>query len=532
MNKIKAWFKNRLPSKRRLIQIYAMLLFNANLKGFKTGKIYTGSLKNMCTPGLNCYSCPGASGACPLGALQNSLASSGKTAPYFVFGIIMLYGLLFGRWICGFLCPFGLIQELLHKIPTPKLKKGRITRVLSYFKYVIFVFFVVILPIAYAFRNFPLPGFCKYICPAGTLEGAMGLLSNSVNEGYLAMLGPLFTWKFLLMVSFLVACVFVYRLFCRFICPLGAIYGFFNKISFVGVKVDEKSCTDCGICVNKCKMDIAHVGDHECIFCGECIDVCPTKAISWKGSKFVMSTGLDELDDKDSEKNKALMKERNARIKKRNGIIKTVTAIIMVAVLATALIYYNFIDGKDQTPPIITEESESETQGESTPDKPQKPAVGTSVGNLFPDTDVEIFGRDEKLPIDSLRGKTVVLNFWFTTCGPCIEELPHFYDVAAEYSDDVTVIAVHIEQRNVNVTKWIAESDHPEWSDGTMLIGWDSGEEYKKLFSLQVFPTTIIIDRNGVITDKFFKPLKKDQLVDAIEKAMANGYEEEIETEE
>ena len=149
MNKIKAWFKKRLPSKRRLIQIYAMLLFNANLKGFATGKIYTGSLKNACTPGLNCYSCPGASGACPLGALQNSLASSGKTAPYYVFGIIMLYGLLLGRWICGFLCPFGLIQELLHKIPTPKLKKSRFTRIPSFLKYVILAFFVIIVPLAY-----------------------------------------------------------------------------------------------------------------------------------------------------------------------------------------------------------------------------------------------------------------------------------------------------------------------------------------------------------------------------------------------
>ena len=203
MKRLLHWVKDHLPTKRKLIQIYAALLFNANLKGFINGSIYKGPVKNICTPGLNCYSCPAASGACPLGALQNSLASSGKTAPYYVFGIIMLYGLLFGRWICGFLCPFGLIQELLHKIPTPKLKKSKVTRILSYFKYVILVFFVIILPIAYAFRSFPLPGFCKYICPAGTLEGAMGLLSNKVNEGYLRMLGPLFTWKFLLMVSIL-----------------------------------------------------------------------------------------------------------------------------------------------------------------------------------------------------------------------------------------------------------------------------------------------------------------------------------------
>ena len=156
--------KRFLPSKRRLIQLYAALLHNANLKGFKTGVIYQGPVKNVCTPGLNCYSCPGASGACPLGALQNGIAASGKTAPYYVFGIIILYGFLFGRWICGWLCPFGLFQDLLYKIKTPKLIKSKFTRALSILKYVILVLFVVVIPLIYSFWDFPLPAFCKYIC--------------------------------------------------------------------------------------------------------------------------------------------------------------------------------------------------------------------------------------------------------------------------------------------------------------------------------------------------------------------------------
>ena len=163
MNKILTKLKSLVPSKRKLIQLYSALLFNANLKGFANGKIYQGPLKNICTPGLNCYSCPGASGACPLGSLQNALGASEKRAPYYVVGIILLYGILLGRLICGFLCPFGLIQELLYKIKTPKLKKNRFTRILSYFKYVLLVFLVVIVPVLYGLRNVPLPGFCKYI---------------------------------------------------------------------------------------------------------------------------------------------------------------------------------------------------------------------------------------------------------------------------------------------------------------------------------------------------------------------------------
>ncbi len=283
--KIVQWFKAHKPTKRRLIQLYSALLFNANLKGFGNGQIYKGPSKNFCTPGLNCYSCPGASGSCPLGALQNAVASSNRTVPYYIFGIILLFGFLFGRWICGFLCPFGLIQDLLHKIPTPKIKKGRLTHILSYFKYVVLVVFVFIIPFLYVFRDFPLPGFCKYFCPAGTLEGAIGLLSNKVNESSFRMLGPLFTWKFLLMVSCIVGAIFIYRIFCRFLCPLGALYGLFNKISLLGVKMERSKCIDCGKCITTCQMDIKKVGDHECISCGACINVCPTNAITYKGGR-------------------------------------------------------------------------------------------------------------------------------------------------------------------------------------------------------------------------------------------------------
>ncbi len=287
--KIGAWFARHKPSKRRIIQLYSALLYNANIKGFFNGRIYKGPTKNLCVPGLNCYSCPGAVGACPLGSLQNALSASSVRTPTYILGILALFGLMLGRTICGFLCPVGLGQELLYKIKTPKLKKSRVTRVLSYFKYVVLIALVVIVPLA-----FTVPGFCEYICPAGTFEGGLGLLTNPNNEGLLANLGPLFSWKFTLLVLIIVASVFIFRVFCRFLCPLGAIYGFFSKIALLGVKLDKEKCTDCGLCVGVCKMDIKRVGDHECIHCGACISVCPAKAISWKGSSlFVRANDAD-----------------------------------------------------------------------------------------------------------------------------------------------------------------------------------------------------------------------------------------------
>ena len=153
--------KNLIPTKRKLIQLYCALLFNANLKGFVQGSIYKGNTKAICMPGLNCYSCPGAVGACPLGSLQNALGSSQHRAPFYGIGILLLYGLLLGRLICGFICPFGFIQELLYKIKTPKLKKNKVTRILSFFKYIILAFLVIMVPLFYALKDKAVPAFCK-----------------------------------------------------------------------------------------------------------------------------------------------------------------------------------------------------------------------------------------------------------------------------------------------------------------------------------------------------------------------------------
>ncbi len=545
--KLKQWWKNHKPSKRRLIQLYAALLFNANLKGFKTGKIYQGPLKNICTPGLNCYSCPGAGAACPMGALQNALSDSGKTVPYYMLGIILLYGLLFGRWICGFLCPFGFIQDLLYKIRTPKAGKGRVTRVLSYFKYVILVFFAVIFPLTYAGYEFPLPGFCKYVCPAGTLEGAVGLLSNPENESMLRMLGPLFTWKFLLMVVFLVGAVFIYRFFCRFFCPLGALYGLFNRISFVGVKLDRDACTDCGLCVGKCKMDICRVGDQECINCGECISVCPTGAIQWKGPKLLLPPQAigGDIPTKGGVKASANAAEpastptvagdaiasadiERARAYKRSRVARVVAVVLALAVLGGALYYYNVIDAPKTTPNDDT--IATVAPGESTVDgtvdstvNPQPPA-GNAVGNLCIDMPLDLYngGDTTTFSVGENRGKVTVINFWGTWCGPCIAELPYFAEVASEYADRVTVVAVHSEYRGETASDWVQKN----YPDTALLFAQDppadgNGAYYTALGGVGDYPMTVIVDADGVITFVCRGPLTHDELVTEVEKALA-----------
>ena len=266
--------RSRLRKGRPYIQLLAAVLYNCNFKGFAEGKIYKGRSKGACVPGLNCYSCPGAVASCPLGSLQTALVGSRYRIPYFILGTILLFGLFLGRFICGFLCPFGLLQDLLHKIPTPKIKKSRVTRLLSYGKYVILAAFVLLIPLWKL-----APGFCKYICPAGTFEAGLPLVFK--NPFLRELTGRLFTWKVFLLVVIVSGSVFCFRAFCRFLCPLGAVYSFFQPVQLYGIRVDPDRCVQCDACVKACPMDIKKVRDRECIHCGQCIPSCPTGAIHY-----------------------------------------------------------------------------------------------------------------------------------------------------------------------------------------------------------------------------------------------------------
>lgn len=282
MDKNKNKFSKQLSRFRGWLQAAATLLTNIHLPNFIKGGIYQGKGKAVCVPGLNCYSCPGAAGACPIGSFQAVVGSSKFRFSYYITGFLILLGVLLGRFICGFLCPFGWLQELLHKIPTKKLSTKKL-KPLTYLKYAILLLAVVLLP-AIVVNDLGMgdPFFCKYICPQGVLEGAIPLAA--VNEGIRSALGPLFNRKLIILIVVVVLSVLFYRPFCKWICPLGAFYALMNKVSLLGIKVDEHKCVSCGKCARVCKMDVdvTKTPNHtECIRCGKCITSCPTDAIKF-----------------------------------------------------------------------------------------------------------------------------------------------------------------------------------------------------------------------------------------------------------
>lgn len=270
-------------SPRRAVQLAAAALSNGYLAGFAKGSIYTGGTKAVCVPVLNCYSCPGALGACPIGSLQTAVGGVRGHFPFYVLGLLMLFGVVLGRVVCGFLCPFGLVQDLLHKIPSPKLRlPEKLHCSARYLKYLVLVVLVVGLPILTgAETGASVPYFCKYLCPAGTLGGGIPLLAGDPILRRLA--GVLFHWKLFVLVIILLVSVFLSRPFCRYLCPLGAFYGLFNRFSFYRMSLDRSRCVGCGKCEAVCPMAVEVTKDidsSECIRCGECRRSCPTGAIS------------------------------------------------------------------------------------------------------------------------------------------------------------------------------------------------------------------------------------------------------------
>jgi ferredoxin-type protein NapH len=276
----------RRLSRRRWFQVGAMLLFNPWLPNFFKGTISQAWTKGLCVPVLNCYSCPSAVVACPIGSLQHTLGalrfrlSIGEPQfSLYALGFLGIAGGLAGRFPCGWLCPFGLLQELLHKIPSLKLS---IPRPLGYLRYAVLGLLVVALPLLVLdATGFGIPWFCKWLCPAGTLEAGLPLVA--ANAGIRAQVGLMFAWKVGILVLFLVLMVFTMRPFCRTACPLGALLGLFNRVSLFRLRANTTDCTDCGRCEQVCPVEVKvrkAPNSPDCIRCLRCVRACDHSCIS------------------------------------------------------------------------------------------------------------------------------------------------------------------------------------------------------------------------------------------------------------
>jgi polyferredoxin len=263
--------KISLAGWRRITQsFFGVFLANSYFQIFSTRIIYDGPLKSACVPFLNCHACPTALMACPIGMLQHFMALG--QVPYFLIGFFIVIGLAVGRAACGWLCPFGLIQDLLYKI---KAKKFGIPKFLNYLKYPILVILVIILP------YFTYTHWFSKLCPFGALTaGIPWVIWNPIDPDFdTQVIDPetVGFWYFLkiaILIVFLLWFVLSKRPFCRVICPLGAIWGVFNRISLLRFKIKE-SCAECGSCAEMCPMDLdvnTEVDSENCIKCFECIN--------------------------------------------------------------------------------------------------------------------------------------------------------------------------------------------------------------------------------------------------------------------
>lgn len=267
---------------RARIQTVWTLFTNAYAAGFARGAIFQGASKGLCVPGLNCYSCPAALFSCPVGAFQASLAGTEAKIPFYVLGLLFAFGSVLGRFVCGWLCPFGLLQDFLHKIPFPvKMKRLPHDRRLRRAKYAVLVLCVVLLPLLTRDGISGTPFFCKYVCPSGTVFGGWPL--SVADSGIRSALGALFAWKSALALALLCASAAIFRPFCKYLCPLGAFYALFNGTAVLRLRFDAGRCTHCGKCASLCPMDVelpARPNSAECVRCMECVSACPTGALS------------------------------------------------------------------------------------------------------------------------------------------------------------------------------------------------------------------------------------------------------------
>ena len=225
-------------------------------------------LHTVCSPVFHCYACPLATFACPIGILAQFSAL--HIFPFMAVGLLIAVAALFGSLICGWVCPFGFLQDLVAKVPTAKFDLPKFT---GYFRYVVLIGTVLAIPYFFGEGH---PLFVCRVCPAGAIEAAV---PNMISQ---ATAGRQIAWpntvKLTILGLFLIAIFFIKRPWCRILCPLGAIFSLFNRVSAFFLRFNADKCTDCQHCHQLCEYGIEpekSPNDLRCVRCLECIRCDP-----------------------------------------------------------------------------------------------------------------------------------------------------------------------------------------------------------------------------------------------------------------
>ncbi len=218
--------------------------------------------------------------------LHGNFSAAGLSAQLIIVITVFLITALWGRFFCSFLCSFGMMQELAAYL-SQKTILGRfkvpaqLDRVLKCLKYFILAFFVVgswilALPVDASFRPW----------------GVFGML---VSGNISAVSAAVPTVGFCLLLAILVGSLFIERFFCRYLCPLGALFALAAGRGFFKIRRSGASCTECGLCTRECAMGVNilekdAVASGECIGCMQCLTVCPRGSLSANPSGAVAGT--------------------------------------------------------------------------------------------------------------------------------------------------------------------------------------------------------------------------------------------------